>query len=152
MYRRCVPRVYALALRLEGNHAAAEDLTQEVFLKVWRSLSSFREESSLETWIHAIAVRTSVDRFRRGGPQADAQPQRVEAASDACQPWHGADLDLERAIAALPPGMRRYFVLHAIEGYHLREIADMFGVAVGTVQSQVFDARRKLRKALGGPS
>lgn len=151
VYRRSVGRVYALAIRLEGSHSRAEDLTQEVFLKVWRSLPSFREEASLDTWIHTITVRTAIDRYRRAGARPQDEPGRDGALADAIPAaWQPPDVDLERAIARLPDAMRRYFVLHAIEGYHMREIGEMFGVATGTVQSQIFEARRRLRHALGG--
>jgi RNA polymerase sigma-70 factor, ECF subfamily len=146
IYRQCVGRVYALALRMEGKHGTAEDLTQEIFLRVWRALPSFRGDAALSTWIHGIAARTAVDRYRRFERLESADSWSVEDAPDSGAP---RNLDLEAAIRALPPGMRRFFVLHAIEGYQLNEIAEMAGVAVGTVKSQVFAARQRLRRALG---
>jgi RNA polymerase sigma-70 factor (ECF subfamily) len=151
IYRHAVGRVYALAQRLEGRDGEAEDLTQEVFLRVWRALPSFRGDAALSTWIHGIAVRTAMDRYRRSyrsGPPTDpaADPEQLVSPATA------RDLDLEAAIRGLPPGMRQFFVLHAVEGYRLREIAELAGVAIGTVQSQVFEARRKLRERLGGLS
>ena len=149
IYRHAVGRVYALARRLEGRDGEAEDLTQEVFLRVWRALPSFRGESALSTWIHGIAIRTAMDRYRRAarsGPQTDpaADPEQIPG------PEKATDLDLDAAIRALPPGMRRFFVLHAVEGYRMREIAELAGVTIGTVQSQVFEARKRLRDTLGG--
>lgn len=147
VYRHAAGRVYALALRLEGHHGDAEDLTQEVFLKVWNALPSFRGDAALGTWIHGIAVRTAIDRYRRDGRFAkltDASDFQTMTARPAAR-----DLDLEAAIRALPPGMRRFFVLQVVEGYAQHEVAEMAGVAVGTVKSQVFEARRRLRAAMG---
>jgi RNA polymerase sigma-70 factor (ECF subfamily) len=143
--------VYGLALRLEGAPAGAEDLTQEIFLNVWRALPSFQGAAAVETWVRSIAVKTSIDRFRaarnRESKEDGWDPASLEALPAECRL---EDIDLERAITALPAGMRRMLVLHSMEGYALREIAEMFDVAIGTVQSQVFEARKKLRLALRG--
>lgn len=147
IYRHAVGRVYALALRLEGNHGGAEDLTQAVFIKVWNALPSFRGDAALGTWIHGIAVRTAIDRYRRDGRFAkltDTSDFQSMAAPSAVR-----NLDLDAAIQALPAGMRRCFVLHVVEGYAQHEVAELAGVAVGTVKSQVFEARKRLRAALG---
>lgn len=147
VYRYAVGRVYALALRLEGDREGANDLTQDVFLKVWQALPSFRGDAALTTWIHGIAVRTSVDRYRRDGKLAtltDASDFHSMAAPSTTR-----NLDLDAAIRTLPAGMRRCFVLHVVEGYAQQEVADMAGIAVGTVKSQVFEARKRLRAALG---
>lgn len=147
VYRHAVGRVYALALRLEGNRDAADDLTQDVFIKVWQALPSFRGDAALSTWIHGIVVRTAIDRYRRVGKLAgltDASDFQGMAA-----PSTMTNLDLDAAILALPAGMRRCFVLHIVEGYPQQEVADMAGIALGTVKSQVFEARKRLRAALG---
>lgn len=102
----------------------------------------------MSTWIHTIAVRTALDRTRGDGRRETRRRVAGEAALTEVEPAPGAAVDLERAIAALPDGQRRMFLLHALEGYRCREIAETMGVAVGTVQSQVFRARQKLKEAL----
>jgi RNA polymerase sigma-70 factor (ECF subfamily) len=115
---------------------------------VWRALPDFRGESALGTWIHSIAVRTAIDRARHDRRREERERTAVGGQSVAVEPRSADTVDLERAIAALPNGQRRMFVLHAIEGYRCREIADRMGVATGTVQSQVFRAREKLKEVL----
>lgn len=147
VYRHAVGRVYALALRLEQRPDRAEDLTQEVFLKVWHALPAFRGDAALGTWIHGIAVRTAIDRYRRDGrfdKLTDASDFQAMPALPAMR-----NLDLDAAIRMLPDGMRRLFILHIVEGYAAREVAELAGVAIGTVKSQVFEARKRLRAALG---
>jgi RNA polymerase sigma-70 factor (ECF subfamily) len=148
VYRDHHRRVWALASRWERDARSAEELLQDVFVRVWRALPDFRGESALSTWIHSIAVRTAMDRARhdrrREGRERAAGADRPVAA----EPVAAEAVDLERAIAALPDGQRRMFILHAIEGYRCREIADRMGVATGTVQSQVFRAREKLKEVL----
>ena len=147
VYRHAIGRVYALALRLEGHRGGADDLTQEVFIKVWQALPSFRGDAALSTWIHGIAVRTAIDRYRRDGrfeKLTDASDFRAVAAPPALK-----NLDLDAAIRTLPDGMRRCFVLHIVEGYPQQEVAALAGISVGTVKSQVFEARKRLRAALG---
>jgi RNA polymerase sigma-70 factor (ECF subfamily) len=148
VYRDHHRRVWAFASRWERDERRAEELLQDVFVQVWRALPDFRGESALSTWIHSIAVRTAMDRARhdrrREGRERAAGADRPAAA----EPVAAEAVDLERAIAALPDGQRRMFILHAIEGYRCREIADRMGVTTGTVQSQVFRAREKLREVL----
>ena len=146
IYRHAAGRVYALALRLEGRPADAEDLTQEVFIKVWAALPSFRGDAAIGTWIHGIAVRTAIDRYRRHGRFATLLDAEDLPSSEGG--GISMTLDLDAAIRMLPPAMRRLTVLHLVEGYRLHEVAEITGVSVGTVKSQVFKARQKLRVAL----
>ena len=148
VYRDHFRRVWAFASRWERDADRAEDLLQEVFIRVWRALPDFRGESALGTWVHSIAVRTAIDRARGDRRREERERSAVADESAAVEPRPGAAVDLERAIAALPDGQRRMFILHAIEGYRCREIADRMGVATGTVQSQVFRARQKLKEVL----
>lgn len=115
---------------------------------MWHALSSFRGESALGTWIHSIALRTALDRARQDRRRKERERTAGEDRPVAVEPGGGEAVDLERAIAALPDGQRRMFILHAIEGYRCREIADRLGVATGTVQSQVFRARERLKEVL----
>ena len=153
LYREHVGRVYALCLRTAGQPADADAITQEVFVRAWESLTDFRGECPLSTWLHRIAVRqvlmhhrTTARRLRRVEPTADLEqgsPSSREARPDAA-------VDLERAIGALPEGARMVFVLSAIEGYAHAEIADMMGCTENTCRAQLFRARALLREVLDG--
>lgn len=148
IYRAHHRRVWALASRWETDTDRAEDLLQETFFRVWRSLPEFRGDSALSTWIHSIAVRTAIDRAR-GDDRRDRRERAVSrAARTETRTAPGVGVDLERAIARLPDGQRRMLLLHAVEGYRCHEIAERLGVAVGTVRSQVHRARRKLKEVL----
>jgi len=151
LYRLHVGRVYALCLRIEGDAARADELTQDVFVRAWERLPGFRGESAFGTWLHRLAVnvvladrRAAWRRDRR--VTLDEEPVALASAS-ATDP--GLTLDLEAAIAGLPPGARTVFVLHDMEGYQHAEIATMTGIAEGTSKAQLFRARRLLRVALG---
>jgi RNA polymerase sigma-70 factor (ECF subfamily) len=151
IYRQHAGRVYALCLRLTGDAAAAEERTQDVFVRVWQKLSSFRGESAFGSWLHRLTVnvvlmerRTTGRRERRVAPAAD--PAVLERGGR--EPAVGLNIDLERAIAQLPEGAREVFVLHDIEGYPHAEIARLAGIAEGTSKAQLFRARRLLREKL----
>lgn len=151
LYREHVGRVYALCLRLTADAARAEELTQDVFVRVWERLASFRGESAFSSWLYRVAVNVvflSSRRARRRTARVVAvdDPASLERADDAAGP--GPRLDLERAVAALPRGAREVFVLHDIEGYRHEDIARLTGIAIGTSKAQLFRARRLLREAL----
>lgn len=150
VYEAHVGRVHALCLRLTGEPSWAEELTQDVFVRVWERLGSFRGDSAFGTWLYRLAMneglmalRTSKRRELRVEPRSDPpetaahQPRESEAA-----------IDLERAIAGLPEGCRTVFVLHDVEGLRHEEIAQLTGTAVGTSKAHLFRARRLLREAL----
>jgi RNA polymerase sigma-70 factor (ECF subfamily) len=150
LYRAHAGRVYALCLRLEADAARAEELTQDVFVRAWERLASYRGESAFGTWLYRLAVnvvlgdrRSAWRRSKRVMVTGD--PGALEGATEAPQ---GRNLDLEQAIAALPPGARTVFVLHDVEGYTHDEIASLSGIAEGTSKAQLFRARRLLREAL----
>jgi len=149
LYRAHAGRVYALCLRLSADVLRAEELTQDTFVQAWRGLRAFRGESAFASWLHRIAVnaalgthRASERRERRVLPLAEPPQGRSDAVDT------GLAVDLERAIASLPPGARATFVLHDIEGYAHEEIAGMMGVAAGTSKAQLHRARRLLREGL----
>ncbi|MBX3145264.1 MAG: RNA polymerase sigma factor [Gemmatimonadales bacterium] len=151
LYRAHVGRVHALTLRLTDDVRHAEELTQDVFVRAWERLASFRGESAFGTWLHRLAVnvvlgdrRSAWRRVRRVTPAGDLLEMEVEIRA----PAPGLKLDLDAAIAGLPPGARTVFVLHDIEGYEHGEIATLTGIAVGTSKAQLFRARRLLREAL----
>ena len=147
LYEGTVARVHTLARRLLGA-GAADAATQDAYLAVWRGLASFRGEARFETWLHRLVLNVFLkERGRRA-----ARPEVRELGAD--EPAGGASrvelaLDLEAAIAALPDGARRVFVLHDVEGHRHREIAALTGTSVGTSKSQLFRARMLLRAALG---
>ncbi|HEV8264874.1 MAG TPA: RNA polymerase sigma factor [Gemmatimonadales bacterium] len=151
LYHQLAGRVYALCLRLTGDAGAAEERTQDVFVRAWSKLRSFRGESAFSSWLHRLAVnvvmnerRTTFRREQRVAPVA--APETLERGRG--EPAVGVSIDLERAIAALPEGAREVFVLYDIEGYSHAEIADLTGIAEGTSKAQLFRARRLLRENL----
>jgi RNA polymerase sigma-70 factor (ECF subfamily) len=152
LYYQLAGRVYALCLRLTGDAGAAEERTQDVFVRAWDKLRSFRGESAFGTWLHRLAVnvvmneqRTRSRRERRVTPMAD--PETLERGRGEGE-GAGIHIDLERAIASLPEGAREVFVLYDIEGYSHAEIAQLTGIAEGTSKAQLFRARHMLREKL----
>jgi RNA polymerase sigma-70 factor, ECF subfamily len=166
VYRREVGRVYALCLRMTADSQRARELTQSVFIRAWDRLGSFRGDSQLSSWLHRIAVNEVL---------VDARTERrrharVVLAEDQLGQEHNSDerdrsdapqstgitmpvdtesrIDLERAIAKLPPGARTVFVLHDIQGYRHEEISRMTGSAEGTLRAQLHRARKLLMEAL----
>lgn len=155
LYRQHAGRVYALCLRLTGDTREADERTQDVFVRLWDKLRSFRGDSAFSSWLHRLAVnvvlserRTTGRRERRVTPADD--PAIVVGAQQGAPPQDSAGLgiDLERAIAQLPDGAREVFVLFDIEGYGHGEIAQLVGIAEGTSKAQLFRARRLLREKL----
>ena len=149
LYEEHAGRVYALCLRMTGDEEEAMERTQDAFVRAWKSLGSFRGESAFSTWLHRLTVnvvlterRSAGRRERRTRVAGDSGP-RVTPAARA-----GLHVDLERAIAGLPPGARAVFVLYDVEGYGHEEIAEMIGIAPGTSKAQLHRARRLLREAL----
>jgi RNA polymerase sigma-70 factor (ECF subfamily) len=151
IYRREVGRIHALCWRLTGDADLAEELTQEAFVRAWRKLHQFSGRSALSTWLHRLTVnvvmtdhRVHSRRRRRQLPldQMGSEPHADRRAATE------AGLDLERAIATLPPRARTVFVLHDVEGYKHAEIAELADMAVGTSKAQLHRARKLLRKAL----
>ena len=151
LYELSVDRVYALCLRLAADPGLAEELTQDVFVRAWEKLRSFRGESAFSTWLHRLTVNVVLTEKRTRG----RREKRIFPAGELedlerprSTPAPGTRLDLEQAIAALPAGARAVFVLHDIEGYQHEEIAEMSGLAAGTSKAQLFRARRLLREML----
>jgi RNA polymerase sigma-70 factor (ECF subfamily) len=156
LYKAHSGRVYALCLRLTADSAKARELTQDVFVRAWEALPEFRGESNITTWLHRIAVnamlmqrRSERRRTARVSLADDDDDDASAAAEGSTPPMDVATaIDLERAVAALPPGIRRAFVLHDVEGYSHEEIARMTGLAAGTLRAQLHRARQLLMKAL----
>ena len=152
-------RVYSLCLRMTGNTADAEDLTQEAFLQLYRKIATFRGESAFSTWLHRLAVNVVLMRLRKKGlpevsleetlePQQENAPKKDIGTRDDVLAGSIDRVNLERAIEHLPPGYRMIFVLHDVEGYEHNEIAEMLGCSIGNSKSQLHKARMKLRDLL----
>ena len=151
LYRENERKVFGLCFRLSSDPALAEELTQEVFVRAWRKLSSFRGESAFSSWLYPLTVNVALSE-RRSRRRRDARivatedPASLERAPRSPAPEAG--FDLEKAMAALPPGARAVFVLHDVEGRTHEEIASLLGLAAGTSKAQLHRARRLLREAL----
>ena len=151
LYRDNVGRIYALCFRLAGETTLAEELTQDVFVRAWRKLPSFRGDSAFSTWLHPLAVNVALSE-RRSRRRRTARVATTDDLTPFDKPGKpsGPELgfDLERALDRLPDGARTIFVLHDIEGYKHDEIAELTGVATGTSKAQLHRARKLLREAL----
>lgn len=153
LYRKHSRRVYAVLWRLCGHEARAEDLVQEAFVRAWQALPAFRFESAFSTWLHRLAVNTALMELRsRRGAEAledDDAALEFQATGDSAGQRTALGLDLERAIATLPPRARAVLVLYDIEGWKHEEIAAELGMAIGSSKAQLHRARGLLRARLG---
>lgn len=153
LYRKHSRRIYSVLWRLCGHEARAEDLVQEAFVRAWQALPAFRFESAFSTWLHRLAVNTALMeiRSRSGGEALETDDAALEfhATADSAGQRTAQRLDLERAIATLPPRARAVLVLHDIEGWKHEEIAAELGMAVGSSKAQLHRARNLLRTRLG---
>ncbi len=160
IYRLHNRRVYALCLRMVGNTAEAEDLTQEAFLQLFRKIGTFRGESAFSTWLHRLAVNVVLMRLRKKTLAQTSLEEVTEPDEDVGGPRKdigGPDLrlsgsvdrvNLERAVEQLPPGYRSVFVLHDVQGYEHNEIATIMNCSIGNSKSQLHKARMRLRELL----
>ena len=152
LYREHAGRVYALCLRLKaGDTSEATELMQDVFIKAWRRLETFRGECAFSSWLHRLAVNTMLENARGDNRRiARVLPMDDTSRLAGAARSSGIDLkmDMEDAIASLPKGARLAFVLHDVEGYQHQEIAEQLGVSVGTIKAQLHRARRLLRERL----
>jgi RNA polymerase sigma-70 factor (ECF subfamily) len=159
IYRRHSARIYAVCLRIAGNTAEAEDLTQDAFVQVLRKIRSFRGDSAFSTWLHRIAVNLALMRLRRKpsrevsleettGEQSEAAPRKELVAPDPELAGFVDRVHIQRALANLRPAQKLVVELHDIQGYQHNEIARMLDWTVGNSKSQLHRARTRLRKAL----
>ena len=151
LYLNNVGRVYGLCLRMVADRSLAEDLVQEVFIRAWEKLSTFRGDSKFSSWLHRLAVNVVLSR-QRSRRRRESKIVAVEdpEVHDMPRPpgRPGAGVDLANAISTLPPGAKRVFLLHDVEGFSHVEISEMRGIAVGTSKAHLHRARKLLRKAL----
>jgi len=150
-------RVYSICFRMLQNAADAEDLTQQVFIQLFRKLHTFRGESSFTTWLHRMTVNQVLMHFRRRVVKTEkttddgSTPVRIVSGTE--NPSRPALIDriaLNHAIGQLPAGYRLVFILHDVEGFEHEQIGKMLGCAVGTSKSQLYKARQRLRELLTG--
>lgn len=149
LYRAHRPRVLALARRLCAADVA-DELVQDVFIRAWQKLHTFRGEAAFGTWLHRLAVNVCLGACQSAGlaRRRFTDDERPIADAPAVRRTPELAMDLERAIARLPDGMRHVLVLHDIEGFTHEEIAEQCGIAVGTSKSQLHRARLALRPML----
>ncbi|MEX2530454.1 MAG: RNA polymerase sigma factor [Gemmatimonadota bacterium] len=155
IYRRHAPRVFAVVRRLCGEDDLARDCSQEAWIRVFRALHDFRGEARLSTWIHRIAVNSTLNTLRRARREDDRRaplpaslPERTSVPPPSGDPLLRERLEV--ALDSVPEGMRRILVLHDVEGYTHQEISEMLDITTGTSKSQLFKARSKMRELLGG--
>ena len=152
IYRENSPRVFALCLRLSGGtREEASELMQDVFIRAWRGLGTFRGESAFSSWLHRLTVNAMLQSARsekRRTARVLSMEDPESVAGEGMRATPDIHVDLERAIAGLPEGARMAFVLHEIEGYQHEEIAEQLGIASGTVKAQLHRARKLLIQAL----
>ncbi|HEV7968683.1 MAG TPA: sigma-70 family RNA polymerase sigma factor [Candidatus Acidoferrales bacterium] len=160
IYRLHSRRVYALCLRMVGNTAEADDLTQDAFLQLFRKIGTFRGESAFSTWLHRLAVNVVLMKLRKKtlpetsleestDPEDETSgPRREIGAPDLLLSGSIDRVHLERAIEQLPPGYRQVFVLHDVQGFEHNEIAGLMGCSIGNSKSQLHKARMRLRELL----
>jgi len=153
LYRIHVGRVHALCLRLSGDRIRAESLTQDVFVRVWRKLDSFRAEGPFAAWLRRLTVNVVLEDRRSSTREArwlapDGEELLRAGAGSTGGSEHHRVMDLERAVSRLPDGARMAFVLHDVEGFRHREIAEITGLAEGTIKAQLHRARKLLRASM----
>lgn len=148
-------RVYSLCLRMLGSGPQAEDMTQEVFLQLFRKIGSFRGDSAFTTWLHRLTVNQVLMHFRKRGVKLEHTSEEgdfthvVETPLQSTRRISMVDrIDLDKAISELPPGYRTVFLLHDVEGYEHEEISRLLKVSIGTSKSQLHKARMRLRDLL----
>ena len=151
LYHAHAASVHLLCRRMVGNEGQARELLQDIFVRAWERLGSFRGESALATWLHRLGVNVILEHLRsftrdeaRFGELDESSP----AAARSSEGGLDARMDIDAALARLPAGARTVFVLHDIQGYSHDEIAQMTGTAAGTARAQLWRARRHLMRLL----
>jgi RNA polymerase sigma-70 factor (ECF subfamily) len=155
IYQRHHRRVYSICLRMLQNAFEAEDLTQDVFIQLYRKIGSFRGDSAFTTWLHRMTVNQVLMHFRKRNVKFEKTTEEGETPVHIVPGTENAErmpvvdkIALENAIDQLPAGYKNVFVLHDVEGFEHEEVARILGCSVGTSKSQLHKARLKLRKLL----
>jgi RNA polymerase sigma-70 factor, ECF subfamily len=156
IYRSYCGLVYRICLRMLRNPVDAEDAAQDVFVRVFCKINTFRGESAFSSWLYRVATNTVLMRFRKNKHSVTLEETRevngglpgghgvTRAAQDGLTGW----IDLQAAVKVLPDGYKRAFLLHDVHGYAHREIARIFGCSIGCSKSQLHNARKLLRELL----
>ncbi len=150
LYRTHLARIHSLVRRMTGGRDA-DELTQDIFVRLWQKLGTFRGDSSFATWLHRLAVNVVIERFRTDRVQRARMYDGEDIFERLPGPVATRDLgmDFEAALERLPDGAREIFVLHDVEGYKHHEIATLLEISAGTSKAQLHRARMMLRKHLG---
>lgn len=155
LYERYHRRTYSLCMRMTNSQTEAEDLTQEVFIQLFRKIGSFRGDSAFSTWLHRLTVNQVLMHFRRRSVKNEKtsedgeMPEQTVSGTENPRKMPVLDrIALKKAVSELPPGYRNVFVLHDVEGYEHEEVARLLKISVGTSKSQLHKARLKLRGLL----
>ena len=146
LYRRHAARIHSLIRRMLGGQADPDEVTQDVFVRAWEKLGTFRGEAAFGTWLHRLAVNVALNWRKSAARSRQRFDEEVPAELLSGRQDRGAErMDLEEAIGRLPPGARQVFVLHDVEGFRHEEIAELMGVTDGTSKAQLHRARMLLR-------
>lgn len=153
LYKSKTPHLYRMALRLTQNDTLSEELIQETWMVAIRKLAEFEWRSELKTWLMGILINLSRKK-RKDTESIDAIDEAVLSKAEPLidKSWSITSMDLESGISKLPPGYRQIIVLHDIEGYKHKEIAELLDISEGTSKSQLFYARKALREYLSEDS
>ena len=155
LYRRYKDRVYNIAYRMSNNRQEAEDISQNIFLRVFDKIDSFRGEAAFSSWLYRLAMNVCINHFHSDKKRKEKFPGTLSDLQNANSPALKAKEArphlkpyLEKAIRALPAGYRMVFILYDIEGYPHHEICKMMNISEGTSKSQLHRARKELRRLL----
>jgi RNA polymerase sigma-70 factor, ECF subfamily len=155
LYARHHRRVYSICLRMLHNPTEAEDLTQDVFVQLFRKIGSFRGDSAFTTWLHRMTVNQVLMHFRKRNVKLEKVTDEGETPVQIVTGTENPDkmpivdrIALQDAVEQLPNGYKNVFLLHDVQGYEHEEVARILGCSVGTSKSQLHKARLKLRKIL----
>jgi RNA polymerase sigma-70 factor (ECF subfamily) len=151
LYHLHANRVFSVCARMVSDRTVAEELTQDVFVRAWGKLNLYRGESAFSTWLHRLAVNVVLNARKAEGARRNRYgggDEELDSVPQGALPSPGIAMDLEAAIATLPPGAKKVFLLHDVEGFKHEEIAEMLGITAGGSKAQLHRARLLLREAL----
>lgn len=149
VYHAHLPRIHSLVRRMTAGRDS-DELTQDIFVRLWQKIGSFRGDSAFSTWLHRLAVNVVIERFRTDATRRQRLHDGEHIFDTLAAPARSGDLtmDFETALAKLPDGAREIFVLHDVEGHKHHEIATLLDISAGTSKAQLHRARMMLRKHL----
>jgi len=152
LYKLYGNKLFGLCLRMSGNRGEAEDLMQEIFVILIKKINAFRGDAKFSTWLYRVAVNTCISHLRkRKGTKVDIEDHVTNPAMTTRPDPLAQRAALKKAISELPEGYRTAVVMHDIQGFNHKEIAEILGITEGASKSQLFKARRKLREMISNP-